>query len=400
MEAATFAIFDAAKFAFQLEEHDAYYVHHMSLFEHEVHKYEGFGIAQEKTLEMSMAAYEGECLNLTGVRNNSSSPPYLAFIPFFGGRPPGVTKDLQVKSIGEGNSLVDPSTKSWQAMSTICSCLKYFGQVVVGVARDSDRELITERLHNLVLSDGNRALHYAHIVQLNLGRPAFLPFHLLAWGQQYIKDHNCAVREHPCALSCEQATLYEICDQTSFKNKGNVDLHLHNASKYSLHLNSTHQAKSFEFVYFSESDQIVRFDNFDTLDAITSASNSTCFFTSRRKGKSGSSIPVEYMEGFSSWRTCGKPGYSLQWPGDKYVHEKLEDVQTVSLGEGKLSPSYPNGTLISCTREIFVMDDGRRRPFPNIDVFLSWGFNSTMVIGMPCIVLWSIPIGEPMARKT
>lgn len=94
--------FDKAKMKFQLSDPDAYYVHHMSMFEHLIHKKHGFETAQNKTLIMSKAAYAGECSN---VKINTNQQ-YVALIPFYGGLPPNVTKDLSVKSIGQGNSLV------------------------------------------------------------------------------------------------------------------------------------------------------------------------------------------------------------------------------------------------------------------------------------------------------
>eukprot|EP01040_Poterioochromonas_malhamensis_P022469 gene22469-27344_t len=103
MEAATFSIYDKAKFKFQVSDPDCYYVHHMSMFEHVLHKAYGFEIAKNRTLTMSRAAYEGECSSLRASKENN----YLALIPFYGGLPPNVTKDLAVKSIGQGNSLVD-----------------------------------------------------------------------------------------------------------------------------------------------------------------------------------------------------------------------------------------------------------------------------------------------------
>ena len=81
---------------------DAFYVHHMSMFEHLIHKKYGFAEAKNKTLIMSRAAFSGECDNLAITK----SKDYVALIPFYGGLPPGVTKDLAVKSIGQGNSLV------------------------------------------------------------------------------------------------------------------------------------------------------------------------------------------------------------------------------------------------------------------------------------------------------
>jgi hypothetical protein len=37
---------------------------------------------------------------------------------------------------------VTAETKALQCMATLCSCLKYYGQAVIGVVRDADREII------------------------------------------------------------------------------------------------------------------------------------------------------------------------------------------------------------------------------------------------------------------
>lgn len=102
MEAASFNIFDKAKLKFQLADPDAYYVHHMSMYEHFVHRKEGFDEAQRRTLILSKAALAGECGNLTV----NDSTEFVSLIPFYGGRPPNVTADLKVNSLGQGNSLV------------------------------------------------------------------------------------------------------------------------------------------------------------------------------------------------------------------------------------------------------------------------------------------------------
>ena len=139
MEAASFRIFDVAQKKFQIADPDAYYVHHMSMYEHHIHRKLGFETAQRETLIMSKAAQKGECDNLK-VRPTSE---FMALIPFFGGLPPGVTKDFsKVQSIGQGNSLVNASTKAMQCMATLCSTLKYYGHAVIAVVRDSDRELM------------------------------------------------------------------------------------------------------------------------------------------------------------------------------------------------------------------------------------------------------------------
>jgi hypothetical protein len=146
--------YDKAKLKFQISDPDAYYVHHMSMFEHVLHKAYGFEVAKNKTLIMSRAAFHGECDNLIAFPEEK----FVALIPFYGGLPPNVTKDLSVKSIGQGNSLVscckhyfsvstfclqvDASTKALQTMATLCSCLKYYGKAIIGVTRLEDKNLI------------------------------------------------------------------------------------------------------------------------------------------------------------------------------------------------------------------------------------------------------------------
>ncbi len=106
MEAASFNVFDKARWKFQFADPDAYYVHHMSRYEHLIHKSSTFEEAKRKSELLSNAAFLGECANLTGLDRVRDREPYLALVPFFGGLPPNVTKDLKVKSLGQGNSLV------------------------------------------------------------------------------------------------------------------------------------------------------------------------------------------------------------------------------------------------------------------------------------------------------
>lgn len=73
------------------------------------------------------------------------------------------------------------------------------------------------------------------------------------------------------------------------------------------------------FVYYTECDQIVRFDSETTFDALSAASNESCFFVGRRRDKVYSSAPEDYMGSLDNYRNCGERGYSMIWPGDKYV---------------------------------------------------------------------------------
>jgi hypothetical protein len=121
MEAASFVVFDKvlrnyclfevcnylitqAKLKFQLSDPDAFYVHHMSMYEHLLHKSTNFSYAKAMSEILAEAAFLGECKNLSLLA--PVGPEYVAFVPFYGGLPPNVTKELKVHSLGQGNSLV------------------------------------------------------------------------------------------------------------------------------------------------------------------------------------------------------------------------------------------------------------------------------------------------------
>lgn len=102
MEAASWLLFDTSRMKFQVADPDAYFVHHMSMYEHLLHRKVGYDIAQNRTFILSQSAMKGEC----GSLKIRPSQEYLAIIPFYGGRPPNVTAALKVTSLGQGNSLV------------------------------------------------------------------------------------------------------------------------------------------------------------------------------------------------------------------------------------------------------------------------------------------------------
>lgn len=106
MEQASFNIFDRANSVFQFDDTDVYYVHHMSMYEHFVHKNTNLTYAKQQSYTLSKAAFYGECGNLIGINKYKGGNSSFSLIPFFGGLPPNVTADFQVKSLGQGNSLV------------------------------------------------------------------------------------------------------------------------------------------------------------------------------------------------------------------------------------------------------------------------------------------------------
>lgn len=172
----------------------AFFVHHLSNYEHVNHAEYGFAQAQNKTAALSSAAFLGECSALTSSaagrygpqsvdpsnRNPAASviqpsPPlskrakrqsrsdarvdssptgnrdeFLALVPFYGGLPPNTSVGaFQTDSLGQGNSRVGLEVKAHQAMATVCSCLRYFGHVVVGVARPEDRQQMKKLVWNM-----------------------------------------------------------------------------------------------------------------------------------------------------------------------------------------------------------------------------------------------------------
>jgi hypothetical protein len=80
----------------------------------------------------------GECAGL----DDTGDRRVMALVPFFSGLPPNVTAGLRVESVGEGNSLMSADVKLRQLKATLCSVLRRFGQVVIGVANKEDRLLV------------------------------------------------------------------------------------------------------------------------------------------------------------------------------------------------------------------------------------------------------------------
>jgi hypothetical protein len=130
---------------FQVANPDMYYVNHLSDYEHKLRRLKrNFTYAIEKASILAFNAYSGECPAAPAVLHNGQS--HLALIPFFGGLPPNTTSQMKVESLGEGNSVVNRTTKAIQCMATACSLLKYFNRVVIGVNNAEDEAIVTEHV--------------------------------------------------------------------------------------------------------------------------------------------------------------------------------------------------------------------------------------------------------------
>ena len=159
MEEASFSVLRRAKQIFQVVDEELYFVNHLSGYEHEVMRRSAgnFSDTEERALRLSREALAKECSSVASSLPLNST---LSVIPFFSGRPPEVSEDLQVHSIGQGNSLVSPITKAMQCISTVCSTLRYFGTAIIAVTSSDDRALLqsvvsgsTARPHSSFLSD-------------------------------------------------------------------------------------------------------------------------------------------------------------------------------------------------------------------------------------------------------
>ena len=239
-------------------------------------------------------------------------------------------------------------------MATVCSVLKYFGEAVIGVTNDKDRRLALQRIDQLA-PWGRR---YLHVVQLMPKLPSHLPNQLLHWGQVHMKRHNCGIPSGSRALrhsfprkgyfdESQTSSLwpYHICAQRKFNSYGNDRFHVvahdiatvhaadgemaSNASEAASHQVDSQESSivsetPYHMVYFTESDQIVYFEDEVALKALTIASNDTTFFVGRRKTKNHKSDPKAYMSHLDSWRQCGTPGFAFGWPKDPVVHKQRD----------------------------------------------------------------------------
>jgi hypothetical protein len=81
-----------------------------------------------------------------------------------------------------------------------------------------------------------------------------------------------------------------------------------------------------------------------------------------------------------------------------------KEVLFTDVCKGNLSPdpyrTQPENTLLKCAREIFLYSNGTRRSFPNVDIFVSWGYSFDNVVTISCPALMRIPEGAPMKMKT
>jgi hypothetical protein len=184
-----------------------------------------------------------------------------------------------------------------------------------------------------------------NIIQFRMHKPAHLPFHLLAWGQTYLRHYNCYhfydqskgfsddYKGFPVGtidsskLETEKAEEYQIClshgvapprgspIEVLFSWKNETAVNLFNPAN-----RSVASFTPIKYVYYTECDQIVKYDDMTTFRALTTATNESTFFTGRRKEKHRDSEPSLYLNDLNNWRECGTTGYSIRWPKSGFVY--------------------------------------------------------------------------------
>jgi len=198
-------------------------------------------------------------------------------------------------------------------------------------------------------------------VQFELIKNANLPFHLLAYGQQFVKAHNCRIFNDTALRDRARfQDVFEICDTDASialeKELKKKNKH-HRGRVHNQHGNITFYQSSplyqgerlnleIRHVYFTEADQIVSFESMDMLYGLASVTNSTTFILPRRREKNYPSPPELYNSNLTLGRHCGceysKCGceYSYNALGRQYMAYQ-------SLGETDVNVA-PDNVHIHC----------------------------------------------------
>ncbi len=153
-----------------------------------------------------------------------------------------------------------------------------------------------------------------HIVQFKLEKNAHLPFHLLAYGQLFIKKHNCNIFYTPeLRKNARFPEVFEICDPIELlqgnQQKIKQPINQHGPIVFTRVSPFYEQGDTKEleirYAYFTEADQILHIESMDILYGIASVTNKTTFILPRRREKQYPSIAKEYNNHLSLGRHCG-----------------------------------------------------------------------------------------------
>jgi len=203
---------------------DAFWVNHVSGFEHAVHMREGLAGAERKVAEMVRVLSSRLCVART-------TPPTstLAMIPFYSGQTKDGARDIGLKgsfpNTGTAHSVSSGATKLKTLEAVLCSALSFCHAVLVGVCTATDRDDVAALLATLP--------GQGRVVLLKCrDAPAYLPFKLIRLVQRRAKGQLDDLRVAPAARGIVQwlnalefeFMLYNEADQTlHFEGPGRAD---------------------------------------------------------------------------------------------------------------------------------------------------------------------------------
>ena len=161
-----------------------------------------------------------------------------------------------------------------------------------------------------------------HVVQFQLQRNSNLPFHLLAYGQSFVKRHNCNIfLNDQLRRAARFPDVFDICDKPDTSTKSGEFFgfkdQLKKKNPLNKHGNVTffHTAPAYasgprvhleiRYAYFTEADQILHLDSMDILYGIASVTNATHFLLPRRREKVYPSPAALYDSNLTLGRHCG-----------------------------------------------------------------------------------------------
>jgi hypothetical protein len=221
---------------------------------------------------------------------------------------------------GQGNSVVDAESKLNMLLATLCSCAPYYGAFVVGVAREEDRD----QLKATLLSAYPDLFARIHIVLFDItGSFGALPYQTLTWAQRLVLDSNCRVWALQSTLNAP-AEFYMCDKQESFP-------HVKQRLVVVSHDKPVVASSSYTHVYFTESDQLVRFANREIFQVAAGLANVSSFVVARRREKNSFSPAAAYARGLGHGRDCGQPGYVVRWPHSVVVESNSSGVLPIAV---------------------------------------------------------------------
>ncbi len=143
----------------------------------------------------------------------------------------------------------------------------------------------------------------------------------MTWAQIQILRHNCEICRAPSA----EAIIRSSPGCKYCKGEDEFLFHHHRAVIESRVVSSPPRTfwprnAPIDYVYYTEADQILTFNDISTMLAISDISNATTVLFGRRRYKSNiGRYPDRYDYILNKGRGCGAEGYAINWPESKHI---------------------------------------------------------------------------------